>query len=97
MNDFNYNEGEEFNEAQKAEFIEERKKLRKLLETKIGREHIFSMLEESFIFTSTFTGNSKTFFNEGKREGALKAFNAILDLDPIIFAKMCKEFRNKND
>jgi hypothetical protein len=92
---FNYKEGEEFNERQKKKILEEREKLRALLETKIGREHVFRNLEESFIFTSTFTKNSETFFNEGQRTGALKIFNAILDLDPSIFAKMCMEFRNQ--
>lgn len=97
MDNFNYKEGEDFNETQKRKQLEDREKLRKLLETKIGREHVFSILEDSFIFTSAFTGNSKTFYNEGKRDSGLKMFNAVLDLDPQIFANMCTEFRNKND
>ena len=73
----------------------EQRELHELLGTKIGRKAIYSILEDGYIFTTTFTKSSQGYVNEGKREMALKWFNRILDLDPFIFAKMCIEFRNK--
>lgn len=88
-------EGQRHNEAMKKRVLEEREELGGLLSNAIGRRHIFRILEDSFIFATTFEKNSKSFFNEGKRDAALKLFNAVLDLDPYIFAKMCVEFRDK--
>jgi len=68
---------------------------RELLSSQSGRKYVFEILIEGFIFTTTFTKSSESFFNEGKRSSALKHFNDILDLDPQIFAQMCAEFRNK--
>lgn len=96
MNDF-WREGEAINKVNAERIRQNEKDLRELLENKIGRKFVFSILEEGYIFTTTFTKNSQGFFNEGKRDTALKWFNAILDLDPNIFALMCFEFRNKNE
>lgn len=84
-------EGQEVDRV-KQEQIE----LSELLDSYIGRKKVYGILEEGYIFTTTFTKSSEGFFNEGKRAAALKWFNEILDLDPSIFAQMCTEFRNKH-
>lgn len=96
MTDFDYNEGRKHNEAVKKEAVQEREELRQLLQTEVGQKFVFGIFEDSFIFTTTFTKSSESFFNEGKRDAALKLFNDVLDLDPYIFAQMCTSFRNKN-
>ena len=96
MTDF-LNEGERINKENDERILQGQNELRELLSLKIGRKFVFKILEDGYIFTSTFTQSSKDYFNAGKREIALSWFNNILDLDPNIFAKMCKEFRGKND
>jgi hypothetical protein len=91
---FDYEEGEKFNKKQAEKARIEREEFRQLLMTEIGRKHVFKVFEESFIFSTTFTKSSESFFNEGKRAAALRLFNSVLDLDPYIFAEMCVEFRN---
>ena len=88
-------EGKKHNEAIKEKKFEAGEELRQLLSLEVGRKHVFKTLENSFIFHTTFVKSSETFFNEGRREAALELFNAILDLDPLIFAQMCTEFRKK--
>ena len=90
-------EGEKFNKAQDKEENQQREELRSLLRTEAGQKHFYEMFRDSFIFTSTFTKSSESFFNEGRRAAALEYFNAILDLDPRIFEGMCTKFRNKGN
>ena len=94
MPDF-YSEGEEFNSEQEESAKTARLELLELLKNKSFRKFVFNILKEGYIFTTTFTKSSQGYFNEGKREAALRWFNAILDIDPNIFSKMCLEFRNK--
>lgn len=88
-------EGKKINELQKKEADQFQREFRELLANKMSRKVFYDIMAESYIFSTTFTKSSQGFFNEGKREVALKLFNAILDLDPNIFAQMCFEFRNK--
>lgn len=92
-----YSEGVYLNDKAEEEARMEMNELNELLSSYVGRKFIFRQLEAGWIFSSHFDKSSRGFFNEGKREEALKTFNAILDLDPNIFSNMCVEFRNKND
>ena len=92
-----YDEGERINKANEEKVFKERRDLIYLLDTLAGRKFIFGILEDGYIFTTTFTKSSQVYYDEGKRSMALKWFNAVLDIDPFIFAKMCREFRNKNE
>lgn len=92
---YSYNEGEDFNAGQKEKKKHEEIEFRELLSTQKGRRFVYNIFVKGYIFTTTFTKSSEGYFNEGKRSIALEYFNAILDIDPSIFARMCNEFRNK--
>ena len=57
--------------------------IRAVMSTKDGRGYIFDYLRSAEIFQTSFTGNSRTFFKEGKRE---KAFELWKDIQ-----KHCKD------
>jgi hypothetical protein len=81
---------------QKKEAIEEKLRLAGLeamLENENSQRYLWDQLETGFIFDSTFTGNSQTFANEGKRQSALILFLDLLDVAPQIFIKMYQEYR----
>ena len=92
-----YDERDRIEKAQGERASQDRRDLREILNTTAGRRRMYKTFEESYIFTTTFTRSSQGFFNEGQRALALKDFNAVLDLDPHIFAKMCEEFRDKEE
>jgi len=94
---FQFDEGDTVNQDNEKRLERERTELRELLSTKGGRRFIWRIFEEGYLFVTTFTKNSQTFFNEGKRDLALSKFNEVLDVDPFIFAKMVKEFRNNDE
>lgn len=56
--------------------------LRFILETEQGRRFCRRILEEGKVFSSTFTGNSTTFFLEGQRSLALKLFDDMCEAAP---------------
>jgi hypothetical protein len=91
-----YYDGDNFNRDQENLLEQDKKDLQELLQNKIFRKFIFGILEEGYIFSTTFTKSSQGYFNEGKREAALKWFNKVLDIDPHIFARMCLEFRSRD-
>lgn len=90
-------EGDRINAENDKRAKRDQNELRELLATKAGRRYVWKIFEEGYLFVTTFTKSSQTFFNEGKRELALNKLNEVLDVDPFIFAKMCKEFRNNNE
>ena len=56
--------------------------LKEVLNTPAGIRVISKVLEDGGLFRTSFTGNSKTFFNEGMRNLALKLFSEITDAAP---------------
>lgn len=65
--------------------------LKFLLSSKQGRRFLWKQLEFCRVFSTSFTGNSQTFFNEGMRNVGLKLFNDILKAEPESFAVMQRE------
>lgn len=49
------------------------------------------VLERSGMFEQAFTGNSHTFFNEGKREVGLEIVALLNEVDPYEFVRLMKE------
>ena len=58
----------------KDQYIED---LKTILDTPAGVRFFKSLFDEGRIFNLSFTGNSATFFNEGRRSLALQVFNDI--------------------
>lgn len=88
-----YDAGEETQVKQKktkAQLNREREteSLRSILSSYDGRAFLWRLLEECGIYTSSFTGNSTTFFNEGKRHIGLWTLNEVMEVDPNAYHKM---------
>lgn len=55
------------------------------------RRFIWEILEKTHIFSTSFTGNSETFFKEGERNVGLRIFLRLQENDPEGYALMVKE------
>ena len=62
-----------------------------VLSTRAGRRFIWKHLTGTGIFQSCFTGNSATFFNEGRREVGLKILAEVNAASPDSYLLMMKE------
>lgn len=65
--------------------------LRKVLSLPEGRRLIWKILAEAGVFRSSFTGNSETFYNEGRRRIGLFILNEIMTVKPEAFTQMQQE------
>ena len=65
-----------------------------ILQTVQGRRFIWRYLGLCGVFKSSFTGNSETFLNEGKRLVGLTLLNDINEADPDSYTRMMKEARS---
>lgn len=79
--------------AVEAKRLQERQKsdLRKVLSSAEGRRFVWRVIGEAGVFKGSFTGNSETFFREGKRDMGLFVLNDILKSHPDAFAQMQRE------
>ena len=68
--------------------------LGQLLATRQGRAWHWHLLSRCGVFTSSFTGNSATFFNEGKRDIGLTLIAELTREYPDHYLTMMKEARN---
>lgn len=68
--------------------------LRKVLNLPEGRRVLWRLLSEAGVFRSSFTGDSETFFNEGKRSIGLTFMGDILAAQPESFTVMQREAGN---
>lgn len=60
-----------------------------------GRRVVWRLLERCGIYKNSFTGNSHTFFNEGRRAVGLETLIEINDADPKAFSVMATEAANE--
>lgn len=79
---------ESLQEDEKNERIKYLQDLKFILNTPQGERFFKKFVELGYIFRTTFTGNSKTFFLEGHRNLALSIFNDICEADPNIVPKL---------
>lgn len=71
--------------------------IRKILKTPEGIRVFSRILERGRMFSTSFTGNSATFFNEGARNLALQIFSEICEASPDKIASIIlntKEIEN---
>lgn len=69
----------------------EREELRQILETYGGRAYVWRLLEKCGVYKISMTGNSYTFFNEGKREVGLEVLAEVFDANPNVYTLMRQE------
>lgn len=85
-------------ESQKQEEKRQKRREKALLHvmgTPQGREFIWGLLEDARIFRSSFTGNSATFFNEGRRDFGLQLLNDVQHYCPKLYLDMQREALDK--
>jgi hypothetical protein len=68
-----------------------------LLGQPAGRRLIWSQLEECGVFSSSFTGNQVTYFNEGKRIVGLGILGKIAKFKPSALVEMMEESRKREE
>jgi len=66
-----------------------------IMESKGGRRFVWRQLSLAGIYRTSFTGNSHTFFNEGKRQMGLYLLADVMEAGPDLYLKMTQE--NKGD
>jgi len=62
--------------------------VREVMKTKSGKEFVWWILDESNIYGNIFTGNSHTYFLEGKRALGLDIIGLIQDMDKTAYARL---------
>lgn len=75
----------------------EREEWKKLLGTRWGRNILWRLLASTGVYRVSFTGNSETFFKEGRRSVGLSILDAIFDADVKAYTLMQEENRIKDD
>ena len=68
--------------------------VRQLLKTRQGKDVIWHILSLCNIYSDTFTGNSQTFYLEGRRSVGLQVLQLLEDADPLAYAELLLE-KNK--
>lgn len=68
--------------------------LRFVMSTNSGRRFVWDLLGETGLYQTSFTGNSETFFKEGKRQIGLLLLARITALAPEEYMAMIKEQQN---
>ena len=66
--------------------------LKTVMSTAGGRRFMFRLFSAAKIFDRCFTGNSTTYYNEGRRELGLEFFNDLATNCPSEFARAQQEF-----
>lgn len=67
-----------------------------LMQTEEGKMFICAVLDQTGTFTSSFTGNSTTFFLEGKRFIGLYIYQLLMLADPLALQHLL-EFRREQE
>ena len=70
---------------------------RELLKLKHGRAFIWKILEECGLYSDTFTGNSMTYYMEGKRAIGLLVLQYLEDADPTAYARLLLEQQKEKE
>lgn len=65
--------------------------LRTLLDMPAGRRVIFALIGDTGTFDTSFTGNSGSFFNDGRKSVGQALFHEVMRLDSERFTQMWQE------
>lgn len=68
-----------------------------VLSTPQGRRFLWRLLGVCHVFKTSFTGNSTTFFNEGKRDIGLRLLADINEASPNSYLKMMQEAKKEQN
>lgn len=90
-------------EAERLERVAEAKRRRDiedfktLMKTKEGRRFVWRILSETGVYHSSFTGNSETFFKEGRRSIGLILIGELHTICPELYAVMVEEHQQDDN
>jgi len=84
-------------EAAKQRHMREVNDFKSLMGQRFGRRIVYALLEKCGVYRSSFTGNSETFFNEGKRDIGLSYLAMVNEHCPDEFVAMLKEHKEDRD
>lgn len=87
----------EIKELRKRERSREIEDVKKVISSAEGRRFLWRLMSESGVFRASYTGDSKTFFNEGKRDIGLLVLREVNTAKPSAFAQMQNEFLNEQE
>lgn len=62
--------------------------IREVLKTGAGKKFLWEILSRCNLYSESFTGNSQTFFLEGKRSVGLEILQLLEDADPTAYANL---------
>lgn len=65
--------------------------MRWMLEHESGRRILFALIASSGTFDTSFTGNSGSFFKDGRKSVGQEFFHEVMRLDPKRFTQMWTE------
>ena len=65
--------------------------IRAICRLKHGREFVNTILALTQVYSDSFTGNSQTYYNEGKRAIGLQVIDLLNEADPQIYITLLKE------
>lgn len=65
--------------------------LRALLDMPAGRRVLFGLIRDTGTFDNSFTGNSGSFFNDGRKSVGQALFHEVMRLDSERFTQMWQE------
>jgi hypothetical protein len=82
--------------AEKREAERADKDFRAIMESPYGRRFIARTLNACGFQRSSFTGNSTTFFNEGRRSIALELWADINRVAPDLYVQMLNDAQEQN-
>lgn len=68
---------------------------RNLLRAEWGKLFLFRLINETGVFTPSFTGNSETFYREGRRAVGLYLYRLLMQADPQALQKLIDYRREK--
>lgn len=71
--------------------------LRHILSSVQGRRFIWGLLGKCHVFKTSFTGNSTTFFNEGKRDIGLRVLAYVNEAGPELYITMMQESKKEGE
>lgn len=79
--------------VQEREALRRARDLQAVLDTEHGRRFLFRLILETRTFESSFTGNSMSFYNDGRKSVGLDLFHEVMELDPVLFQQMWTEHK----
>jgi len=68
-----------------------------ILAERPGRDLLWWLLGEAGVYASSYTGDNRTFFNEGRRDVGLRLLERLLVTDPEAYLTMIKENRDERN